>query len=491
MMNRDDIDLLIARYLDGTAQAHDIAELDRLLCEDPALRGELLQAGLLDSMIRVSLAEAVISKLPAGVRTTGSAKIGTSIQRDRRRPWTWAAIAAIAAVLAVCLGLWTWPGVPVPGVAVVQLARGEAINAATGVLLEEGTILLPGDRLRTGAEASLRLSLIDGTSISLGPDSILALLDRPAAIDQTISLDQGSLTCWTKTPLASRNLVFVTPQATATVLGAVLHLNVDAQRTVMQVEEGLVAFATPGQSTQVTAGGMATAQDGGLSLADKPSPDPAPELAVLPPAPTPAVTTSPVYIDGRALFIEDFAHGLAPNWVTYTYVGTMRSCGSLRFNQDLPGIRLVSVERDGMATSAVELSVRPGDQPIGLLTTSDDLPAVAAFSLSYVYTYDGPQRKAMQGHRLFTEKPFEQDALPAGSWNTVRWECLPEVKPDGSPCLKSTLIFNGIPLYTRQDPRFAPNVNLEINDGTLRFTNVIIREMVTSAVPAIPDIPAF
>lgn len=480
MMDRDDIDLLIARYLDGTAQPHDIAEFDRLLNQDPALRRELLQAASLDAMIRASIAESAVIKLPAGPRTTRPAISDTPIRRAWQRPWAWAA----AAVLAVCLGVWAWPGPPTPGVAVVQLARGEAVNVATGVQLSVGTILFPGDRLRTGAEASLRISLIDGTSIAFGPDSVLALPDRPAAIGQTIHIDQGSLTGWITPQPVSRTLAFITPQATATVTDAVLQLNVEAQRTVLHVEHGLVAFATSEQSELVAAGGTAIAQGGRLSLAANQPPDPAQKSAVQPSAPNPAAALSPVYIDDRVLFAEDFAHGLAPNWVAY--VGTMRSRDTARFDQALPGIRLVNVERNGMATSAVEISVRPGDQHVGIHTTCDDMPAVAAFSLSYAYTYDGPQRKAMQGLMIFAGKPFEQDALPAGSWNTVRWECLPDVRPDGSPCLSSTLIFNGTTLYTRKDPCYAPSIMLEVSDGTLRFTNVVIREMVTSAAPSAP-----
>lgn len=88
----DGLDVLISRYLDGTAGQDDVRRLDEQLREDPAARRELFLAAAMDSHLRECLAEG------ADVTTV------VPLRPRRRRPVAWVAAAA-AAVLVVAGGL--------------------------------------------------------------------------------------------------------------------------------------------------------------------------------------------------------------------------------------------------------------------------------------------------------------------------------------------------------------------------------------------------
>ncbi len=121
----DGLDVLICRYLDGTAGPDDVQSLDRLLQEDPAARRELLLTAAMDSQLRECLAEGA---LPIDT--------GKTSRRRRRAGWL-----AAAAVLAVAAGLALWIGrYPAPQVSgAYRIAGGGTVERGSRVIAEGGT----------------------------------------------------------------------------------------------------------------------------------------------------------------------------------------------------------------------------------------------------------------------------------------------------------------------------------------------------------------
>jgi hypothetical protein len=188
----------------------------------------------------------------------------------------------IAQSLAILLLLWS---APAPAQAPASIATVEAVVGECTVVrfgedraspLALGAQLYEGDRIRTAADARIRLGFVDGTVVQLGESTDLALdwfLHAPDAGTQNVLLrvssgifraivelvlPQAAFEVQTTTAVASVRgtewISEVTPEATATVAleGEVAIRNVDPAIA------GEVVLG-PGEGTTVNAGAPPTA----------------------------------------------------------------------------------------------------------------------------------------------------------------------------------------------------------------------------------------
>ena len=146
----DGLDVLISRYLDGTAGRDEVQALDRQLRDDAAARRELFLAAAMDSHLRDCLAEGTTDVSPVISSTTGVSPVILEPQAqatDRAKPsrrWRRTGWLAAAAVLAVAAGLALVMGrYPDPQVSgAYRIAGGGPAERGSQILAEGGTATL-------------------------------------------------------------------------------------------------------------------------------------------------------------------------------------------------------------------------------------------------------------------------------------------------------------------------------------------------------------
>ena len=154
----DPLELLISRYLDGTASPDDVRRLDERLREDPEARRALVLAAAQDTLLRECLAEA----------------------RPRRWGRVVRAVAAAAAVVVAAVGLaLVWPRYPMP-------------RATGSFTVRGGGEVGRGSVLTAGAEPAA-VALGGYCRVGLEPGSTVHLEGARRA--EQVFLEQGGVLC--------------------------------------------------------------------------------------------------------------------------------------------------------------------------------------------------------------------------------------------------------------------------------------------------------
>lgn len=205
------------RYLDGAADAAEVAALDEELCRDPAAAQRLAQRLRLVALLRERCRQEPATRSHSRPRP----RLGAAPGRAAWRP------LLAAALLLLALGAAWW----------AEAASTPTRPAADWMLLRNGqSEALKADALVAGA-AELRRPGED-TRVRLTADARLRL---PAG-GARLQLEAGGIACQVA-PQQGRPFVVATPHGTVTVLGTAFQVVVAGERSRCQVESGVVQVA--------------------------------------------------------------------------------------------------------------------------------------------------------------------------------------------------------------------------------------------------------
>jgi hypothetical protein len=213
MMEREQMEDLVAAYLDQDLGAEEAEDLHRELRGNPEARRYLLLASHTD----------------IALYDLGRAR---HVAAPKRRSWL---KPAIAACVLVGVALFLTTNRPSP-LARIQTASGGVIVGAAEVA--PGSSLSAGDRVRVLSGGSVRIDGPDGTVLEAGSDTTLTFSSATE-----LDLEKGTLTATvSKRNAGAPPLVFRTPESEVRVLGTIFTLAVTPGRTRLDVREGRVRF---------------------------------------------------------------------------------------------------------------------------------------------------------------------------------------------------------------------------------------------------------
>jgi|GEM_PF-2541515 len=261
MISRDDF---IAHEA-GTLGKEELERFEAALaCDEPSLRWWLAQRQM-DEILRVlhGTAESrsrIRHSIMEVVSGTGRADMKHHIMRSVVVPQTkrrmLLALSTLTAA-AACVSLMLWL-TPAPGIATVVAAvnltverAGVTQQAAPGLTLRADDTLIVADTPQAGAAIEYR----DATRLEFSARShVILSLDGKGG--KHVDFTHGSLTARVSKQPPRAPLIIVTPQATLTVIGTEFMLAAAADKTQLQVNEGLVRMARHdgGEAVEVAAG---------------------------------------------------------------------------------------------------------------------------------------------------------------------------------------------------------------------------------------------
>ncbi len=269
-MTRDERDMLLVRYLDGSASVHEVESLNALLKDDPEARASLREmAGQAVAMADLARERAI--HMPP-------ARTEPSEPTSKRRKWY--GRLAVAAMLLIGVGLGVWQLRSRAEEVTVAQVSGAVSWASEGGQpqggLTEGARVRAGTITVEGAASSAKLAFRDGSTITLMGDSELALSGDSR---KRLTLRRGALTADVHPQPAGSPMVVRTPTAEIEVLGTRFLLLASPGQSTLSVEAGIVRLRrlVDGGSVDVTSGHVFVAT---LDTAAKLEP------LRLPPAPT-------------------------------------------------------------------------------------------------------------------------------------------------------------------------------------------------------------
>lgn len=199
----EELDILAARYLDGSASDDEVARLERRLRDDPRGARALFEAAYYDELLRDALAGASVTTAATGnpymrLVPAFGAEGGADASHDRpvRMPSHWAGLTALAACIVLSMGVFWQAGLRIRGgpsnaaqnggdLAVPPPAIPRVVQAGPGVRIEHGpagafepadvnAALGIADRIVTGPGASAVVAFErKATRLTLGPDTTL------------------------------------------------------------------------------------------------------------------------------------------------------------------------------------------------------------------------------------------------------------------------------------------------------------------------------
>src|SRR5688572_15855706 len=140
----DDLDLLITRYLEGTASPEEVVRLDRLIVADPSVREAVLQAARQAGDVREILTKLERKEAPP---------------TSSRRRFPVVPLVAAAAFLALLAGVLFYARVPAPPPVVVPAAP-QGIHDLKGWQIRSGKWtmqdgVLTGEVVKEGVAARI------------------------------------------------------------------------------------------------------------------------------------------------------------------------------------------------------------------------------------------------------------------------------------------------------------------------------------------------
>jgi len=230
-MTPTDTHLLITKYLDDTASAEELAELNKRLANSAEAREAFLFHGEIALQLNQGQSLSSVSPLKPA--------------KFSRKTWL-AAWVGLAAVLTAMIILLSSPPADTP-LARLQESRGQ-------VEMPQSKLLKSGDTVRTiGALGFASFVLDDGTLLTLAENTIATLLGEG---QKRLLVHRGSARLEVMPQPEEAPLVITTPNAELTVKGTSLRVACSNERTHLEVTEGLVALArlSDGQEIMVGSG---------------------------------------------------------------------------------------------------------------------------------------------------------------------------------------------------------------------------------------------
>lgn len=260
----EDRDILISRYLDGSATDDEVMLLDRAITSEPAAGDELVRTAYMDALLHDALPTADEADV-APIRLPNSPLPAA----HRRLPTVWIAIAASLIVAAgvtwIIVGrnkanptnpgpVATVPPAPVLVAAGPNVMIERAGQPIPGTTADDGP-LLDADRVRTGPGDVATLGYPnERTTIRMSGDTVL-LLGRHEAGKQ-FELAFGSIACDVGPQPRNAPMLVKTGQAAVNVVGTQFQVRAVFGWTRVQVSQGTVRVSrlSDGATVDVSAG---------------------------------------------------------------------------------------------------------------------------------------------------------------------------------------------------------------------------------------------
>lgn len=289
-MCENDIDALIAKYIDGEITQEELLTLNKELKTDPALRMRFAENAIVDRVLKQSIAkpisvDAVIDLLPLNktadrvLETLESSNIKkNSIKNKRKRDsrnshnkrknFTYVKgknrrtqaksrartsplkgfILSLAALFAIVAGIRLYNQHILNatrekvGLQVVRFSGTVQIIDPDGLRILRSNMIIPLDcRIKTLSDSEVTMRYFDNTSISLSANTQIRINKREAT-SKTIHLIQGTLQANVAPQPKGYPLRLYSPDASGTVVGTVLKYSYINNRTRLDVEKGKVKF---------------------------------------------------------------------------------------------------------------------------------------------------------------------------------------------------------------------------------------------------------
>lgn len=253
-MTPEQRDLLILRYLDGTASAAEVAKLEEQLWSDEEAR--LLVRDLAEQAVGMAdfARERMIQPSQQGQNNP------QSLPQRRLRKW-WLPAACIALVVG---GIAFWvASTDRVAVTIAHVSGAVSFTPKDGQArfgLEGGERVPLGTFRLEGATSTVQLSFDDGNSVILTGDAELVVVS--AGKEKLLTLYEGLLTGDVRPQEPGRPMVIRTPIADAEVIGARFMLAAGKNRTDLLVESGSVKLRYDGSTIEVPEGQEAVAELG-------------------------------------------------------------------------------------------------------------------------------------------------------------------------------------------------------------------------------------
>lgn len=177
----------------------------------------------------------------------------------------------ITAVLFIGVGIAAYflRPIPSPIATVVELEGGATLlRGGIETPLLAGTGLRDGDRLFTKPESRALVRYPDGTWVRLFDETLARLARDTAGGGKRVFIDHGKLASGITPQPAGHPMLFISPTATAKVVGTEIWLSVDKQSTELSVTDGKVEFyrANAPQVAVVSPGEIGVASLTGLEV---------------------------------------------------------------------------------------------------------------------------------------------------------------------------------------------------------------------------------
>lgn len=279
----EELDILIARYLDGSASQDELARLEQRLAADPASARALVEAAYYDELLADALTESLAAaddEAPATLKSYAPARaaglpIGTADARPTGLPpvlgaddgaedraavagritlagatppaasargkvhWpTWVRRTAIAAVFAVAV-VGAWPVVQwMTGRNVVAVSNPQQTVAVAPIQVIGGAIDASGQISTRAGESATVAYKGEATELTLRADTTLARAGGGSGKRWT--LQSGTVQCSVQHQSGGENLVIETPQARVEVVGTEFTVTTRGGWTRIQTSEGTV-----------------------------------------------------------------------------------------------------------------------------------------------------------------------------------------------------------------------------------------------------------
>ncbi|MEI6148040.1 MAG: FecR family protein, partial [bacterium] len=354
--------------------------------------------------------------------------------------------------------------------------------------LKIGDILRPGDGVEVGADGYAKLAYPDGTQIDLhGSTRLRVGMGEGENKDaKRLALDVGKMGCEAAKQPAGRPMRLATPHAVAEVVGTKYALNVDKDRTGLEVAEGSVRLTrrADNQTLLIGPGQNAEASDKGLRML----PPRAAAEDWLKPLPSNEELAAITLEDGEIIFQDDFTNGLV-NWEV---LHVNREAKKLEPLADAmkDSVKIVSVKRGDQEIKAVRVDAGNEEVVLALRQPirerwfavefedhySDSATTGTWINLGFL-SNSGPEKLVPFQYRKRTFSNEEQKT----QWWCVRWEFCCGTDPQG--CLALDMVRAvGV-----MEGRGRTRVRLRDGDGIVRpvietgpflITHVTIRRLV-------------
>ena len=273
---------LMQGYLEGVLTPDESREMLNMLETNPALGHALLEelafSDVLKSLVGEqdrSAAATSASQRRSKISPMTAPVVHRKISKRRRaqKPGGWIVIGLAASMaLIVVLGIsngWFSSSTPTPEISAPEIAVvtagavGARVSRANGQIrsIEIGMKLHDGERIQAASDEGVTIEYPDGTRVEFEADSIVHLREEGGA--KRVSLEQGELIASIAKQPAGKPMLFITPSATAVVLGTRLSIALAGNSARLDVTEGTVRFETdPAHGVEVKQGFSALARAG-------------------------------------------------------------------------------------------------------------------------------------------------------------------------------------------------------------------------------------